>query len=312
MRSSRAKSSRVTSSSVTSSWVTVSWAKGFWLGAVLLLACDSGARPVPVHPTPTVTPTLPATESDTTTAVTSEPAPLAAPSSTVSVELPVVEAEPSPERFPFREPMPSRVLPKDASAMRNANLSPAQCRKELLRRKLPMERQRKGVKGVAEAYRVAGPLNSVTFVTARSPSPYGILDCRLALTLDDLSRILAEHDVSRVRIDNMYRPGARLPGRRKKSQHGYGLAIDLVSMTLTDGTVLDVEADWGSGIDSVSCGPEAVLQEPTEHSVVLRNIACAMARAGLFHHILTPGHDAAHKNHLHLDIKRAEKTLLIQ
>lgn len=296
---------------MTSSRAKNSWAKGGWFGAVLLLACDSGARPAPIHPTPIAAPTPSRTETATTSPVTSDPVPSAAPSSTASVELPVIEAEPSPERFPFHEPMPSRVLPKDASAMRNANLSPAQCRKELQRRKLPMERQRKGVKGVAEAYRVAGPLNSVTFVTARSPSPYGILDCRLALTLDDLSRILAEHGVSRVRIDNMYRPGARLPGRRKKSQHGYGLAIDLVSMTLTDGTVLDVEADWGSGIESVSCGPEALLPEPSERSVVLRNIACAVARAGLFHHILTPGHDAAHKNHLHLDIKRGEKTLLV-
>jgi hypothetical protein len=139
-----------------------------------------------------------------------------------------------------------------------------------------------------------------------------MLDCRLALTLDDLAAVLAEQGVVKVRIDNFYRSGARLSGRRNKSQHGYGLAIDLVSFTLADGTTLDVEQDWGSGIGVAACRADAQLQAPTERSVTLRNLTCVIARAGLFHHILTPGHDHAHRNHLHLDIKRGEKTLLIE
>lgn len=233
------------------------------------------------------------------------------PEPTDPAELQPEPPEP-PARHPFHEPLPPRVLPSRSSAMLNANLAPWQCRRELQRRKLPFRRDRRPAKGVAEAYRVDGPLHGVTFVTPRSPSPYGVLDCRLALTLDDLARVLAERGVARVRIDNFYRPGARLPGTRRKSQHGYGLAIDLVSLTLADGTTLDVEQDWGSGIGVVACGPEAALENPTERSVALRNLACAIAAAGLFHHILTPGYDRAHRNHLHLDIKRGEKTLLIE
>lgn len=216
-----------------------------------------------------------------------------------------------PERHPFHDALPSRVLAKTASAMSNANLAPWQCRRELQRRKLPFRRDRRPAKGVAEAYRVTGPLQGVTFVTPRSPSPYGILDCRLALTLDDFATVLAAQGISRVRIDNFYRPGARLRSR-KKSQHGYGLAIDLVSFTRSDGTTLDVEDDWGSGIGVDACGPDAALVTPTERSVTLRNLTCVIARAGLFHHMLTPGHDASHRDHLHLDIKRGEKTWLLE
>lgn len=225
---------------------------------------------------------------------------------------PVPAATVEVERFPFHDPLPSRFLPKDSTAMRSANLSVAQCRKELTRRKLPFKRQRSPARGIGEAYRVDGPIGGVTFATPRAPSPYGLLDCRLSLVLDDLAPLLAAHGVQKVRIDNLYRPGARLPGSRKKSQHGYGLAIDLMSFTLSDGTVLSIEQDWGSGIGAVACGPEATIETPTERSVQLRNLACAIARAGLFHHVLTPGHDRAHRNHLHLDIKRGEKTMLIE
>jgi hypothetical protein len=39
----------------------------------------------------------------------------------------------------------------------------------------------------------------------------------------------------------------------------------------------------------------------------LRNIVCAIARTGFFHHMLTPNYNQAHENHLHFDIKRDEK-----
>jgi hypothetical protein len=217
-----------------------------------------------------------------------------------------------PALHPFHEPLPSRVLPKDAPAMRNANLSPAQCRRELQRRKLSLKRQARGAPGVADEYRISGPLSEVTFVSPRTPSPYGVLDCRLGLTLDDLAQLLSAHGVARVRIDNMYRPGARLPGSRKKSQHGYGLAMDVVEFTLQDSVTLSVEGDWGSGIGSTPCGPEATLESETEASVALRNLVCAIARSGIFHHMLTPSYDQAHHDHLHLDIARGEKTMLFR
>jgi hypothetical protein len=110
-----------------------------------------------------------------------------------------------------------------------------------------------------------------------------------------------------VHVDNLYRPRAHLPGKRKPSQHGYGLAADIFGFTLADGRKLVVERDFHGAIGSPACGPNAMLSDPTSEAIELRNIVCAIARAHLFHDILTPCYDAAHHSHVHADIKRGAK-----
>jgi len=161
--------------------------------------------------------------------------------------------------------------------------------------------------------RVDGPLRGVTFLTPGWKSKYGVLDCRLALTVDELAEVLAKHDVARVLVGTAYRPGSRLPRRRRKlSQHGHALAIDVVSFYLNDGTELNIQDDYHGEIGQPSCGPEAVLTEPTEDAIKLRNLVCDIARARLFHFMLTPNYDAAHHDHLHLDIKRGATRSVIR
>lgn len=167
-------------------------------------------------------------------------------------------------------------------------------------------------KGIATPLRLKGPLHGVTFVTPGGKSPYGMLDCRLALTLDQLSEVLARHGVTRVLIDNLYRPGAKLPGSRKPSQHGYGLAADIVGFVLEGGQELSVEHDWGAELGDPVCGPEARVEPETEAGVELRNLVCDVARAGLFHHMLTPCFNAAHENHVHFDLKRGDDRLVLE
>jgi hypothetical protein len=212
---------------------------------------------------------------------------------------------PEPTRHPFHEPIVSLALPKSAPARRHANLSPGECMRELRRQKLPM-RPSGHARGVASEVRVDGPIHGVKFVTPGRKSPYGVLDCRLALTLASLAEVLSEHDVVRVRIDNMYRPKAHLPGSRKRSQHAYGLALDVPAIELSDGRVLDVERDFHGGIGEPVCGPDATAPDDVEAAILLRNIVCDVVRRGLFHHVLTPNYNAAHRNHFHLDIKRDE------
>jgi hypothetical protein len=115
-----------------------------------------------------------------------------------------------------------------------------------------------------------------------------------------------------VRVDNYYRRSAHLPGSKRRSQHAHGLAIDVTEFTLQDGRSLNVEELWGSAIGEQPCGPSAILTDPRPEALLLRNLVCNLARAGLFHHILTPCHDRAHRNHLHLDIKRGSKTTMIR
>jgi hypothetical protein len=224
----------------------------------------------------------------------------------------VAPAAPPPPPEPFEAPLPDRFLSSSAPASRLANLSPAACKAELRARKLPFKAAPGPAKGVATPLRITGPLRGVTFRAPGGRSPYGTLDCRLLLALDELAEVLARHRVTSVRVDNLHRPRARLPGRRKPSQHSYGLAADIMSFTLDDGTELVVERDWVRGPSGSACGPGARAPEIHAAGIALLNLVCDIARTGLFHHMLTPNHDEAHRDHLHFDLKRGGKLMILE
>ncbi|MBW2526504.1 MAG: extensin family protein [Deltaproteobacteria bacterium] len=193
-------------------------------------------------------------------------------------------------------------------ATRLANLSPSACRQELRQRALPVTPHKTNTPGIAYALRFAGPFGGVTFVAPGAPSPYGLFDCRMALALDEMAGVLAAHDVAEVHVGNMYRKRAYIAGRRRRrSQHSYGLALDMTAFRLRDGRLLQVERDFHGTLGDRACGPTARVHDPSESSIALRNVVCAVVRAGIFHHVLTPCGDAAHRNHLHFDIKRGAK-----
>lgn len=217
-----------------------------------------------------------------------------------------------PAHHPYHEPLPALPELAKGPAMRIANLLPGACSALLRKNQLPF-RFTGPQNGIATPVRFTGSFGELEFRVPPEKSPYGFLDCRLALLLAEIAPLLREHQVHSLRIDNFYRPGARLPARRaKKSQHAYGLAADVVSFTLDDGTVLDVERDFHGRLGEPVCGPSAYLEPPADVAVRLRNLTCALARSGAFHHILTPHHDLAHRNHLHLDIKRDNQWFSIQ
>jgi hypothetical protein len=211
----------------------------------------------------------------------------------------------------YLEPLPSAIVAKTTPASRWAGLGGAQCLAEVARRKLGVTRFRGAAAGVQTPVRVTGPLGGVRFVTPGRKSPYGILDCRLALALSELSGILERHAVVEVRVDNMYRPHAHLPGKKKPSQHSYGLAIDMTRLKRADGTELIVERDFQGAIGEPVCG-EGARAELSGDAGKLRDLICDVARSGLFHHILTPNHDTAHRDHFHLDIARGARQRIIE
>ncbi len=205
---------------------------------------------------------------------------------------------------PFRAPL---VAAKPHPATWQAALAPGACMKEIERLGLAFTRSQQAAAGVAAPVRSSGPLHGVRIVIPRAPSKFGVLDCRLALALAGMAEVAASMGVVQIQVDNTHRTNAKLPRRGGgKSQHAYGLAADVTTMKLADGRVLSVERDWHAPIGSMPCGPDAVLEDPTPEAIALRNVVCELARRGVFHHLLTPGYDAAHRNHLHLDIKRGE------
>ncbi|RYZ05512.1 MAG: hypothetical protein EOO73_19875 [Myxococcales bacterium] len=223
----------------------------------------------------------------------------------------LADGEASTETASYQEPLPATPVSKASPASRWASLSGSQCWAEVARRKLGVTRVKGAATGVSLPIRVTGPLEGVRFLTPGKKSPYGILDCRLALALADLAIVLSRHGVVQVQVDNMYRPRAHLPGKKKPSQHSYGLAIDLTRMKRADGSELVVERDFEGAIGEPVCGARARTELSAEASA-LRNLICDVARSGTFHHILTPNHDAAHKDHFHLDIARGARQRIIE
>jgi len=229
------------------------------------------------------------------------------------------------QRHPFQEPLPSRETRLNGPGTRAANLSPAACRQRLSLLDTERVVVRGGdTSGIATSVRIKGPLGALAM---RVPAPkfsYGLLDCRLAVLLLELAPELTRAGVKALHVDGFYRKGARVGGKKgKKSQHAYGLALDLVTLEVEDPksgerVVLDVKRDFYGARGEPPCGPDAKLHPPDSataadlrRSVLLRNFVCHLAGGGWFHHILTPNHDAAHESHLHLDIKRDNHWLSI-
>jgi hypothetical protein len=211
----------------------------------------------------------------------------------------------------FRDPLPDVATWVRGSAMKNANLSPTACRALLKQQGIAHQRVSGGASGIATPLRVTEPMSGVKFLTAGPKSKFSLLDCRAALSLQELAQLLSSLGVVEMRIDSFYRPNAHLNGRKrgKLSQHAYGMAMDVTAFKLKDGRTLEVERDFHGKIGDPVCGPGAELTPPSAEATDLRNIVCAIARTGMFHNVLTPNYNTAHKNHLHFDITRNAKTI---
>lgn len=265
------------------------------LGAALASAC--AAEPPP--PVRTLAPNAPMP-----VRAAPDPLPQPTPPPAPSPPAPAPAVAATPQSYPFEQPLPGPHLAPSAPAMLSANLSPARCNARRRAAGLAVAPAHIAAPGVATPLRITGRIGGVRFVTPRAPSPYGVLDCRLALALGELATVLARHGVIAVYVDNFYRPHAHLPGKRKASQHAYGLAVDLMGVTLSDGTTLRVADDWHGAIGRPTCGPGSAPTPATPGALALREIVCDVARAGIFHHMLTPDFNPAHHSHFHFDIAR--------
>jgi hypothetical protein len=226
--------------------------------------------------------------------------------------------------FQLPLPDPSERLKGPASLY--ANLSPAACRKKLGQSAARGAVQTQGPKsGIATPVRIVAPIEELEFKVPPKKSIFGNLDCRQALLWIHIAPVLAEHGVTSLQIDNFYRNSARIR-KGKKSQHAYGLAADVTAVVFGAGEEersktgaalpygsgrADVEDDFLGKRGEPVCGPKARIlpradsdPEQVARATRLRNLVCDLARKGAFHHILTPNYDAAHRNHLHMDLKR--------
>src|SRR5687768_8912810 len=147
---------------------------------------------------------------------------------------------------PSAEAKPAKHRPKrprttvegdfsDSRAFAYGSLDRSACLAELKKRKASFS-EVDDARGVAIPIRLKGPLGGVTYRTELPPTqrpttPHEVMDCRLALALDDLSAILQKHDIDEVLIFSAWRPPAKSwPKDKPAIRHPGGLAIDIRRM----------------------------------------------------------------------------------
>jgi hypothetical protein len=196
---------------------------------------------------------------------------------------------------------------EEAPALRYGRLDRAACEAELDRRAIPFAHVDEA-RGVLAPVRLRGSLHGVTFRTGlpapeRESSPWEIVDCRLALALDDFAAQLATHDITQVIHFSIYRPPvASWPEGKLASRHPGALAIDAGTFVKKDGTRLEVQRDFHGRIGTRTCTPGAGPHPATPEAVELRRIVCDAAGARLFNVALTPDYNWPHRNHFHLEV----------
>jgi hypothetical protein len=221
-------------------------------------------------------------------------------------------------RAGFVEPLQIVVPSEDRSpAQSYGALDSTACEAELGTRGVPFVRV-DSARGVLAPVRLTGALHGVTFRTAlpadkRATSPWEIVDCRLALALDDFAAQLEKHDVAEVVHYSIYRPPSKKwPGGKVASRHPGGLAIDAGTFVKKDGTRLEVERDFHGRIGATTCGNAGAAPQPsTPEALELRRIVCDAAQARLFNVELTPDYNWAHRNHFHLEVTAGAKWFVV-
>lgn len=157
--------------------------------------------------------------------------------------------------------------------------------------------------GVQYPTRLHGPIGGVEIVQhdQRAPKMQSILDCRLALAVLTWAPSLRRAGVRRIEHYSMYRPGARVGGSGAKSGHSSGMALDAARFHLDGGEVVDVLTDWEDRDRGDAPCPRR--EDEAWPSRLLRGLVCDAVDKNLFQVVITPHHDRAHENHVHLELR---------
>lgn len=228
------------------------------------------------------------------------------------LDAPVLEAEPPPVNAVALPDVPVNPFP----GRTYGNLEDVDCILGLETREIPYERYPGHARGVQTPVRLMGPLHGVRFQHADTPDWLAsarreILDCRLVLALDDLAAVVASRGVTTVLHYGVYRGDLPLPKHGRPLHHTAALAIDVAAFVKDDGTRLDVRRDWRGYVGQPTCDGSdgAVGREATRE---LRAMLCEVAREKLFHQVLTPNHNAEHKDHFHLEVMRDTEWTMVE
>lgn len=186
---------------------------------------------------------------------------------------------------------------------RIAALTDRRCRAVLRRHRVPFRRydgpHDDAIRG--GGILLTGPVNGVTFQHSGRRDVHSAMDCRLAVSLLAWTETLRHYAVTRVVHLSTFRHGARVASSGRPSGHAKALAFDLRFVHFEDGTRIDVLEDWTERTRGAE--PCAEPEGEPGPSRVLRRLTCAAGAQDLFQVIITPHHNDAHANHVHLELR---------
>ncbi|EYF04171.1 extensin family protein [Chondromyces apiculatus] len=231
----------------------------------------------------------------------------------VALLLPLAVAPPAAAANRYAIEPPDAML---ARAYRYGAMESEHCLALLALRDVPFQPVAP-TRGVDTPVRLTGFLHGVRFVPIDALAPpekddRTIADCRLVLALDDLASVLAEHQVVRAEYFSMYR--RRGAGFMKRGmRHPGGRAIDLVNLVLADGKTYGVRGDFQGMRGVKTCGDGAAKpRRDTPGARLWRAVVCETSALRSFNLILSPNHDWAHRDHLHMEVRSGIKWILVQ
>ena len=149
--------------------------------------------------------------------------------------------------------------------------------------------------GIAHAVEVTGPLGGVVLASEDQPL---VIDCSLAVSLDEAGRYMKALGIERATFSSAY-SRRNVRGTNHPSKHSFGLAIDIHTFTGPELGTLRIDRDYEQGLgDEVDC----VGTPLTQGGAVLKVLQCQLVRSGLFYLVLSPDYDDAHHDHFHLQV----------
>ncbi|HUH00915.1 MAG TPA: extensin family protein [Kofleriaceae bacterium] len=185
----------------------------------------------------------------------------------------------------------AEATPKKKKSSRSA----ASCYKALDRLGVKYSKAKR--RHIKLAVRVSGPIGGVSY-SGYNKKPL-VLDCSLVVSLAAAGPLLAAHGIEMAKYSSAYQV-RRIRGSNRRSNHSYGLAIDVHSYhgdALPTGLVIKDDYEQGLG-DDVDC----IGRPLTQNGAMLRALNCQFRRSGWFRSILDPDYDANHYNHFHIEV----------
>lgn len=219
-----------------------------------------------------------------------------------------------PERPPARGSTPTIAAGADATEL--MRMDAARCHAYLRAREVPFVALERGrAPEVAIPVRLTGAVAGVTFTIPWSKDEardaHAIWDCRLVAAIVPMAEFLHAHGVTEVQYFSALRRG-KIVRDKPRSQHNVGLALDLLGLRGPAFALATVEASFPKGrlrtcpAGSAPGHPGSPVPAGAAVADLYLALVCQAHARGLFHTILTPDHDRAHANHLHLDLKAGQ------